>query len=145
MIQDGDHAKAKLADAEARMVAVLDDLELTELACSIDGLSPVGAAAILAETGDLNRFTSARAVVKHSGLAPREGKWGTFSGRARVTGGGRPLLRAAACRAVWGDPAPAPLRHHPPRGVGSRRRRPRHSIVRGGCRIARYAPTGTSG
>lgn len=102
VIQDWDHAKTSLADTEARMVTVLDDLQLTELACSIDGLSPVGAAAILAETGDLNRFTSARAVVKHAGLAPRERKSGTFTGRARVTGAGRPLLRAAAWRAVWG-------------------------------------------
>jgi transposase len=102
VIEDWDHAHAKLADTETRMVAVLDELQLTELATSIDGLSPVGAAAILAETGDLNRFTSARAVVKHAGLAPREGKSGTFTGRARVTGAGRPLLRAAAWRAVWG-------------------------------------------
>ena len=102
VIADWDHAKTSLVDTEARMVAVLDELELTELATSIDGLSPVGAAAILAETGDLNRFTSARAVVKHAGLAPRERKSGTFSGRARVTGAGRPLLRAAAWRAVWG-------------------------------------------
>jgi hypothetical protein len=65
-------------------------------------VSPVGAAAILAETGDLNRFTSARAVVKHAGLAPRERKSGTFTGRARLSGAGRPLLRAAAWRAVWG-------------------------------------------
>ena len=57
---------------EARMVAVLGQLGLTDLVCSIDGLSPVGAAAILAETGDLSRFTSARAVVKLAGLAPRE-------------------------------------------------------------------------
>jgi transposase len=102
VIDDWDHARAKLADTETRMVAVLDALELTELATSIDGLSPVGAAAILAETGDLTRFTSARAVVKHAGLAPRERKSGTFTGRARVTGAGRPLLRAAAWRAVWG-------------------------------------------
>ena len=102
VMDDWDHAKAKVVDTEERMTAVLDELELTELACSIDGLSPVGAAAILAETGDLNRFTSARAVVKHAGLAPRERKSGTFPGRARVTGAGRPLLRAAAWRAVWG-------------------------------------------
>jgi transposase len=102
VIDDWDHAKASLVDTEARMTAVLDELELTELATSIEGLSPVGAAAILAETGDLNRFTSARAVVKHAGLAPRERKSGTFTGRARVTGAGRPLLRAAAWRAVWG-------------------------------------------
>ena len=66
------------------------------------GLSPVGAAAILAETGDLHRFTSARAVVKHAGLAPRERMSGTFTGRARLTGAGRPRLRVAAWRAVWG-------------------------------------------
>ena len=62
------------------MVTVLDDLQLTELACSIPGLSPVGAAAILAETGDLRRFTRSRAVVKHAGLAPRQRMSGTFAG-----------------------------------------------------------------
>lgn len=84
------------------MTAVLDQLQLTELVTSIEGLSPVGAAAILAETGDLHRFTSARAVVKHAGLAPRERMSGTFTGRARLTGAGRPGLRVAAWRAVWG-------------------------------------------
>lgn len=102
VIDDWDHAKTALADTETRMTAVLDELELTELATSIEGLSPVGAAAILAETGDLSRFTSARAVVKHAGLAPRERKSGAFTGRARLSGAGRPLLRAAAWRAVWG-------------------------------------------
>ena len=102
LIEDWDTARAKLADTEARMVAVLEDLQLTELACSIKGLSPVGAAAILAETGDLRRFTSSRAVVKHAGLAPRQRMSGTFTGRAHLTGAGRPHLRTAAWRAVWG-------------------------------------------
>ncbi|MEV7043907.1 IS110 family transposase [Amycolatopsis sp. NPDC051061] len=69
---------------------------------SIVGLSAIGAAAILAETGDLTRFTSARAVVKHAGLAPREKLSGTFTGRTKLTGQGRPGLRLAAWRAVWG-------------------------------------------
>ncbi len=102
VIEDWDTARTKLADTEARMVAVLDDLHLTDLACSIQGLSRVGAAAILAETGDLHRFTSSRAVVKHAGLAPRERMSGTFAGRARLTGAGRRHLRTAAWRAVWG-------------------------------------------
>ena len=55
-----------------RMVAVLDELELTALVTSIHGISAVGAAAILAETGDPHRFATARALVKHAGLAPRE-------------------------------------------------------------------------
>ncbi len=53
------------------------------------------------ETGDLHRFTSSRAVVKHAGLAPRQRLSGTFAGRARLSGAGRPHLRAAAWRAVW--------------------------------------------
>jgi transposase len=102
LIEDWDTARRKLADTEARMVATLDELALTDLVCSIDGLSAVGAAAILAETGDLHRFTSARAVVKHAGLAPRERMSGTFTGKARLTGAGRPGLRVAAWRAMWG-------------------------------------------
>lgn len=102
VLDDWDHAKAQQADVEARMVTVLDQLGLTSLVTSIDGLSAVGAAAILAETGDLTRFTSARAIVKHAGLAPRERMSGAFTGKARLTGAGRPALRVAAWRAVWG-------------------------------------------
>ena len=63
-LTDWERARTDQSAVEARMVAVLGQLGLTDLVCSIDGLSPVGAAAILAETGDLRRFTSARAVVK---------------------------------------------------------------------------------
>ncbi|MFK5647974.1 transposase, partial [Ornithinimicrobium sp. LYQ121] len=102
LLGDRDRARAQQVDVEAQMAAVLDELELTNLVTAIPGLSPVGAAAILAETGDLSRFTSARAVVKHAGLVPRERMSGTFTGRARLTGAGRPGLRTAAWRAVWG-------------------------------------------
>ncbi|GAA4263869.1 hypothetical protein GCM10022255_112320 [Dactylosporangium darangshiense] len=92
----------RLADTETRMTAVLNELHLTELVTSITGLSAIGAAAILAETGDPNRFTSARALVKHASLAPREKLSGTYIGRTKLTGQGRPGLRLAAWRAVWG-------------------------------------------
>ena len=52
LLADWSDAQRKLADTETRMTAVLDELELTELVTSIHGLSAVGAAAILAETGD---------------------------------------------------------------------------------------------
>src|SRR5216110_3887871 len=84
------------------MTAVLDELRLTELVTSITGLSAIGAAAILAETGDPRRFATARALVKHAGLAPREKLSGAFTGRTKLTGQGRPRLRLAAWRAVWG-------------------------------------------
>src|SRR3954453_20458369 len=102
LLEDWAHTQHKLADTEQRMIAVLDQLELTELVTSITGISAVGAATILAETGDPNRFATARALVKHAGLAPREKLSGTFPGRTKLPGQGRPKLRPAAWRAVWG-------------------------------------------
>ncbi|HEX5770938.1 MAG TPA: IS110 family transposase [Nocardioidaceae bacterium] len=102
LLEDWAHTQHKLADTEQRMVAVLDELELTALVTSITGISAVGAATILAETGDPNRFATARALVKHAGLAPREKSSGTFTGRTKLTGQGRPRLRVAAWRTVWG-------------------------------------------
>ena len=102
LLEDWQLTRTRLTQAEQRMTAVLDELGLTALVTSITGLSPVGAAAILAETGDPRRFATARALVKHAGLAPREKLSGAFTGRTRLTGQGRPGLRLAAWRAVWG-------------------------------------------
>jgi transposase len=76
-LQDWDGAKAKLGGTEARMVTVLDQLNLTALVTSIDGLSPVGAAAILAETGDLTR-------------SPPPGPWSNTPAWPRGSGGRAP-------------------------------------------------------
>ena len=103
VLEDWAVDQQRLAETERRMVAVLDELELTTLVTSIHGISAVGAAAILAETGDPHRFATARAMVKHAGLAPREKLSGTFTGRTKLTGQGRPRLRVAAWRAVWGS------------------------------------------
>ncbi len=102
LLVDWIHANERLADTENRMTAVLEELQLTGLVCSITGISAVGAAAILAQTGDPRRFATARALVKHAGLAPREKLSGNFKGRTKLTGQGRPGLRLAAWRAVWG-------------------------------------------
>jgi transposase len=102
LLEDWRDTQRKLADTEQRMTGVLEELELTELVTTIPGLSVVGAAAILAETGDPHRFATARAMVKHAGLAPRENTSGKFTGRTKLTGQGRPGLRLAAWRAVWG-------------------------------------------
>lgn len=109
VLADWRATKRRLAEVEARMVEVLDELELTALVTTIPGLSAVGAAAILAETGDLTRFDSPRAVVKHAGLCPRENTSGTMHGRARIARRGRPKLRLAAWRAVWGAQANNPV------------------------------------
>jgi transposase len=102
LLEDWQLTQGRLAETERRMTGVVDELGLTALVTSITGLSAVGAAAILAQTGDPRRFATARALVKHAGLAPREKLSGAFTGRTRLTGQGRPGLRLAAWRAVWG-------------------------------------------
>lgn len=101
-IRDWRRALDELVDVEARMIGVLDALDLTDLVCTIDGLSAVGAAAILAEAGDPARFDCARTWVKHAGLCPRANESGTFAGQTKTSRRGRPGLRTAAWRAVWG-------------------------------------------
>lgn len=106
------HARTEIAVVEARMLTILDCLGLTGLVTSIPGLSAVGAATILAETGDPHRFSSARALVKHAGLCPRDNASGTYQGKTGISGRGRPELRLAAWRAVWGA-----LHHNPVLGA----------------------------
>jgi transposase len=102
LMEDWRSALARLAEVEQRMVAVLDTMGLTGLVASIPGVSALGAAVILAETGDLSRFATARSVVKHAGLNPVENTSATFRGVTRVSHRGRPELRTAAWRAAWG-------------------------------------------
>jgi transposase len=102
VLADWQSIQTRLSDVESRMVGVLDAMGLTALVTSIPGVSAVGAAVILAETGNPSRFASARSVVKHAGLNPTENTSATFRGATRVSHRGRPGLRVAAWRAVWG-------------------------------------------
>lgn len=99
VLEDWQTTCSRKVEVERRMLAVLDELELSELVGSIPGLSKVGAAAVLAETGDPQRFSSARALVKHAGLCPRDNSSGIRQGRSKLSGRGRPELRVAAWRA----------------------------------------------
>ena len=109
VLADWRAATTRLAEVQTRMVEVLDGLGLTAYVTSIPGVSAVGAAAMLAETGDPTRFDSPRALVKHAGLCPRDNASGTFNGRSRISRRGRPRLRLAAWRAVWGALAHNPV------------------------------------
>ena len=107
-LADWHRALDQLAEVETRMLACLQALELGELAATIPGVSPVGVAAILAQTGDPERYDCARTWVKHAGLCPRDNESGAFAGATTISRRGRPALRTAAWRAVWGA-----LRHNP--------------------------------
>jgi transposase len=100
-LADWHDTRERLAVTETRMVTVLDELGLTGLVTTIVGLTAVGAAAILAETGDPARFETPRSLVKHAGLCPRDNASGGYQGKTSISGRGRPALRLAAWRAVW--------------------------------------------
>lgn len=102
VLADWRSTTTRLAEVQDRMTTVLGELRLTAYVTSIPGVSAVGAAAMLAESGDPTRFDSPRALVKHAGLCPRDNSSGTFSGRSRISRRGRPRLRLAAWRAAWG-------------------------------------------
>lgn len=94
-------ARAQLAAVEAEMRAVLsDELGLSRLG-DIPGLTLTGAAAILAETGDMSRYDTAKSLVKHAGLSPADTSSGAFEGASHISRRGRPALRTAAWRMVF--------------------------------------------
>ena len=92
--------RAQLRAVQADMAAVLGELGLSRLA-DIPGLTAVGAAAILAETGDPRRYDSSSSLVKHAGLSPSGNASGAFEGQAHISRRGRPGLRLTVWRAIW--------------------------------------------
>jgi transposase len=109
VLGDWHHTLGQLDDVGQRMTGVLEQLQLATLVGSIPGLSVVGAAQILAEAGDPTRLDSARCLVKHAGLCPRDNTSGAYQGKTTISGRGRPRLRVAAWRAVWGALAHNPV------------------------------------
>ena len=99
-LDDLQRVRAQLRVVEAAMVAVLGELGLSRLG-GIPALTAVGAAAILAETGDPRRYDSSSSLVKHAGMSPSENASGAFEGQARISRRGRPGLRLTVWRAVW--------------------------------------------
>jgi transposase len=97
---DLQRTRAQRRAVEADMVAVLAELGLSRLG-GIPGLTAVGAAAILAETGDPRRYDSSSSLVKHAGLSPSDNASGAFYGQAHISRRGRPGLRLTVWRAVW--------------------------------------------
>jgi transposase len=113
LAEDWQLTKTRLTETERRMTGVLDELGLTGLVTSITGLSAIGAAAILAETGDPRRFATAQAVAGHAGLAPREKLSGAFTGPGPADRTGTPGAAAGRLARGPGSPARRPRLRRP--------------------------------
>ena len=97
---DLQRARRQLKEVEADMAALLAGLGLGRLG-DIPGLTLVGAAVILAETGDPRRYETSSSMVKHAGLSPSDNASGASEGASRISRRGRPSLRVAAWRATF--------------------------------------------
>jgi transposase len=94
-------SRARLRAVEADMAAVLGgELGLSRLG-GIPGLTLMGAAVILAEAGDPNRYETSSSLVKHAGLSPADNSSGAFEGGSHISRRGRPALRTAAWRMIF--------------------------------------------
>ena len=109
LLECWDLTHERISQAELRMTAVLDELGLTSLV-TLDHRDLRHR-----RGGDPGRDWWPAPVrhrsrpLKHAGLAPREKLSGEFTGRTRLTGQGRPGLRLAAWRAVWGGQRANPV------------------------------------
>jgi transposase len=76
----------------------------------IDGVGPVLAAVLVAELGDVTRFTGAPAVCSWAGLTPKHRESDLHVHRSEITKQGSRLVRWAAIEAVQRAPATSPMR-----------------------------------
>ena len=76
----------------------------------IDGIGPVLAAVLIAELGDVHRFTGAPAVCSWAGLTPKHRESDLHVHRFEITKQGSRLVRWAAIEAVQRAPASSPMR-----------------------------------
>ena len=96
--------------APASMRAVIEALQ------ALRGIARVSAATIVAEVGELSRFTRARQVMGYTGLGSSEDSSGTRTRRGRITKTGNAHLRRIAIEAAWA------YRHRPAVGGALKKR-----------------------
>jgi transposase len=101
--------------APAQMRAVIDALQ------ALRGIALVSAVTIVAEVGELSRFTRAPQLMGYGGLGAREDSSGTRTRRGGITKTGNAHLRRIAIEAAWN------YRHRPTVGAGLRKRQARLS------------------
>jgi transposase len=96
--------------APARMRAVIEGLQ------ALRGIALVSAVTIVAEVGELARFTRAPQIMGYGGMGAREDSSGTRTRRGGITKTGNAHLRRIAIEAAWA------YRHRPAVGGALRKR-----------------------
>jgi transposase len=97
ILAEGRSLIAQRNQIEARAVAILKDNVDYQLLCTIPGIGPINALTILAEAGDLRRFSHHRQFLKFCGLDLATCQSGMFRGRTKLSKYGNARLR----RTFW--------------------------------------------
>ena len=111
LIQQHDFLDRQIAEAEAQLASLLDGDTARRL-LTIPGVGPATAATLIAEIGDIGRFTDVDQLLAYAGVHPKEQSSGTKGERPETSWTmaktGNAYLRAAAYRmAVVG------IKHNP--------------------------------
>lgn len=119
------HEVDHVADRIARLERAIDDAVKPAPPCmravidalqALRGIALVSAVTIVAEVGELSRFTRAPQVMGYGGMGAREDSSGTRTRRGGITKTGNAHLRRIAIEAAWA------YRHRPAVGGALRRR-----------------------
>jgi len=89
---------------------LLDDHDGYHVIQALPGIGPVLAAVIVAEIGDITRFSHPARLCSWAGLTPRHRQSDTKVSRGHITKQGSPVLRWALVEAIQRLPAETPVR-----------------------------------
>jgi transposase len=95
-----DQLTAQIEALEADLQLSAEQQQNVKLLKTIPGVGPITAVIILAEIGDIQRFSSAKSLCNWAGLTPRVRKSDQIVRHGRITKQGSPYLRAAMTRSA---------------------------------------------
>ena len=115
------HLAGRVAALEEEMVRVLDTFSLAPVVralMALRGVSLITALTVVAEIGDLTRFTSPRQLMAYLGLVPSESSSGATTRRGGITKTGNGHVRRVLTEAAWCYRFPARKTAHLQRRAG---------------------------
>ncbi len=95
-----DHLDQQINSLEAEIQLSEEQAQAVQLLKTIPGIGQLTATIMMAEIGDVQRFSSAKALCNWAGLTPRVRKSDAFVRHGRISKQGSPYLRAAMVRAA---------------------------------------------
>jgi len=127
--------RARIAAIEAELVRIAQPLPAYTWLRSIPGIGPTLAAILLAEIGDIAWYTQFSQLRKLAGLDIQRVESGQWAGTARISKGGRSLLRWALYQAALGAARTPPWRARR-EGLIAKRRGDRYAFFKATVELA---------